>query len=129
MSTSLVAHVYSTAVRSSLLYGCHMVKISKSDLALLNKTQANHIRSALGLRSYCHIKSILRALDTIAVSSLELLRTNLRSTSATSAFYHHLLSCCNHLTQNMLMTRAITCFIIWPHSIPESYWGTSNHMT
>ena len=135
MSTSLVAHVYSTAVRSSLLYGCHTVKMSKSDLVLLNKTQANHIRSALGLRSYCHIKSILRALginlisDTIAVSSLELLRTNLRSMSATSAFYLHLLSCCNHLTQNTLVTRAITCFIIWPHYIPESYWGTSNHMT
>ena len=115
MSTSLVAHVYSTSVRSSLLYGRHTVKLSQSDLALLNKTQANHIRSALGLRTYCHIKPVLQALginlisDTIAVSSLELLRTNLRSTSATSAFYHHLLRCGNHLTKNTLVTRAVAC--------------------
>ena len=75
--------------QSSLYFLRGSGKTAQSDLALLNKTQVNHIRSALGLRTYCHIKPVLQALginlfsDTIVVSSLELLQTNLRSTSAT----------------------------------------------
>ena len=51
-------NIYNTAVRSGLVYGCHTIYLSRLDLIKLNKAQAKYVRTALGLRSYCHVKPV-----------------------------------------------------------------------
>ena len=91
-------HIYTTAVRSALTYGCASVHLSNKDLALLNCTQAKHIKSILGLNYNVHSNPLLQAIgiksiaDHMVLQSLEQLKANILSTSA-RAFYLNLLKC------------------------------------
>jgi hypothetical protein len=113
VSPYLAAHVYSTAVRSGLMYGCHTINLSISDLTILMKAQAKYMRAVLGLRPFCHITPVLPVFGinkisaTIAISLLDLLRTNLRSSSATAGFYQYLLQGDPHLHCKTLVSRAL----------------------
>ena len=62
ISPRLTAHIYTTAVRSGLVYGCNTINMTQRDLIQLNKAQAKYIRTALGLSQFSHIKPVLQAL-------------------------------------------------------------------
>ena len=115
ISPRLTAHIYTTAVRSGLVYGCNTINMTQRDLIQLNKAQAKYIRTALGLSRFSHIKPVLQALriqqvsDSIAVSSLELLRSNLRSSSSASVFYRYLMWSGSGAICNTLLYRAVQC--------------------
>ena len=55
-------HVYKTAVRPGLLYGSEAIHMSKKSLNLLDKSQAKHVKTILGLSHSCHSTSLLHAL-------------------------------------------------------------------
>ena len=69
-----VGKFYTTRILVRFVYGCHAIHLSQLDLIKLNKAQAKYVRTALGLRSYCHVKPVLQALgikqisDSIALS-------------------------------------------------------------
>ena len=111
----MTAHIYTTAVRSGLVYGCNTINMTQRDLIQLNKAQAKYICTALGLSRFSHIKPVLQALgiqqvsDSIAVSSLELLRSNLRSSSSASVFYKYLMRSGSGAICNTLLYRAVQC--------------------
>ena len=48
------AHVYQTAVRCGLLYGCSSIYMNKSGLLELDKTQGKYLKSMLGIGYNCH---------------------------------------------------------------------------
>ena len=110
VSPRLAAHIYNTAVRSGMVYGCHAIHLSQLDLIKLNKAQAKYVRTALGLRSYCHVKPVLQALgikqisDSIALSCIDLLRVNLRS-----GFYKYLFQCDSRRVHHTLVSRVMDC--------------------
>ena len=90
-------HMYSTLVRSALLYGCQSIHMTNKDLIKLDKIQAKYIKTFLGLSHFCHTKPLLKAIgikpisESISVSSLELFRAHVRSSSASFDFYSDLL--------------------------------------
>ena len=75
------------------------VHLSNKDLALLNCTQAKHIKSILGLNYNVHSNPLSQAIgiesiaDHMVLQSLEQLKANILSTSASRAFYLYLLKC------------------------------------
>ena len=50
VSPNTAIHIYSTAVRSCLTYGCSAVNISKTKIKELDKIQGKHIKCILGLK-------------------------------------------------------------------------------
>ena len=63
----------------------------------LDKIQAKYIKTFLGLSHFCHTKPLLKAIgikpisESISMSSLELFRAHVRSSSASFDFYSDLL--------------------------------------
>ena len=64
----LTSHIYTTAVRSGLVYGCNTINMTQRDIIQLNKAQAKYFRTALGLSPFSHIKPVLQALGIQQVS-------------------------------------------------------------
>ena len=93
LSPFVSAHVYNIAIRSGLLYGCNSLYLSKSNLLDIDKLQGKLLKAILGLPTRCHTTPILQALginscaSTVTLSSLDLLKTCLSSSSATASFY------------------------------------------
>ena len=73
--------------------------MSNTDISFLHKTQAKHLKSTLGLSYHCRTTPLLKATginfisDTVLISTLDMVRSNLLSPSATSSFYSFLLKC------------------------------------
>ena len=112
MDYLLSAHVYDIAIHSGLLYGCNFLYLSKSNLLDIDKLQGNLLKAIRGLPTRCHTSPILQALgidscaSTVTLSSLDLLKTCLASSSATASFYRFLLSCENKCAVKTLTGRA-----------------------
>ena len=83
-------HIYGTAVRIGLVYGCESIYMNKKSLKLLDT--AKHLKAILGLNSFTQ-KPLLKAIgidfisNSVLISSLELFRMNILSSSAKSDFY------------------------------------------
>jgi len=104
--------IYTTGVRTVLIYGCESVHICKSKLKELEKTQGKLVKSVLGLTKHSHNTPILQALNvdsiskTIGVSSLNLLRSCLLYSSNATRFYSRLLYCDHKYSEKTLVGRA-----------------------
>ena len=109
------AHVYQTAVRCGLLYGCSSIYMNKSGLLELDKTQGKHLKSMLGIgyTCNCHTTPLLQALGiapcsvTVKVSSLDLLKSSLSSSSVAGPFYGFMLNCDMLKSRKTVAGRAI----------------------
>ena len=92
----VAVHIYKTAVRSGLLYGCSSISLSKSNADMLERTQGKHIKTILGLNYNTHSTKLLQAIGTATVkhsiqaSSLDLVASCLYSSSAARPFYFYL---------------------------------------
>jgi hypothetical protein len=108
LSPAASAHVFNVAVRTSLLYGCNSVYLSKANLIDLDKTQGKLVKAMLGLPSNCHSSPILHALGidrcsvSVAVASMDLLKNCLASSSSTASFYQFLLTCERNYTKTLV---------------------------
>ena len=97
VSPNTAIHIYSTAVRSCLTYGCSAVNISKTKIKELDKIQGKHIKCILGLKYNTRTTPLLEAINLSLVSktvesmSLDLLRKCMVSDSQTHKFYFHML--------------------------------------
>jgi hypothetical protein len=97
LSPLLSFHVYDTAVKSCLLYGCSNVYLCKKDLHTLESTRCKHLKAILGIGYSTHSTPILQAINQcpienqIKVTSLDLLRSCLLSDTSASQFYLHLI--------------------------------------
>ena len=91
-------HIYNTAVRSGIVYGCSSIYMSKKNLKTLETAQAKHIKSILGVGYRTHTTPILCAIgiptvsQSVSIATLDLLRANVLSDSSTSKFYTFLLT-------------------------------------
>ena len=47
VSPTTAFHIYTTAVRSGLAYGCQSIYMSNTDISFLHKTQAKHLKSTI----------------------------------------------------------------------------------
>ena len=113
-------HIYTTAVQSTLTYGCASVNISKSNLKQLDTIHGKCVKAILGV-SYCsRTTPLLQALNldsvtkTVQKQSLDLLKCCLTSDSITQNFYCHIYKIWNtdkkHLLCNTLLHRVLsTC--------------------
>ena len=102
-----------------LLYACHYVHLSQGSLKELDVLQAKMVKSYMGLQTSAHSTPLLKALglltisQSISVSTLELLRSCVLSTSKTGSFYAKQLFCAGKSAHNRtLLGRA--------HKIAES---------
>ena len=111
LSPQISAYIYNTTVRNSLTFGCDSIFITKGNLATLDKLQGKHLKAMLGLSFNCHTTPLLQALGidpcsvSISLSALDLLRSSLSSSAATSNFYGYLLKCKNPKIKNTLIGR------------------------
>ena len=94
-SSEAIAHIWNSAIRPVITYGCQSVYIDKKSVDELDKIQSKLLKSVLGLKSYCRTTPVLNALKmnkistTVEIDELNLLRTMLHSTSRASIFYKH----------------------------------------
>ena len=140
LSPFVSAHVYNIAIRSGLLYGCNSLYISKSNLLDIDKLQGKLLKAIHGLPTRCHTTPILQALGinscaaTVTLSSLDLLKTCLASSSATASFYRFLLSCENKYAVKTMTGRAkVACDLFninfVKYIINDNYvWETKNRL-
>jgi hypothetical protein len=111
LSPETALHIYNTAVRSSMLYGCASMYMNKTSLNVLDKAQAKHIKTVLGLSYYTHTTPLLQATRIESISnsvlsySMDLLRSNILSCSASSKFYCFLLTKKSHCVSKTLVER------------------------
>lgn len=97
VSPKTAVHIYSTAVRPVLTFGCAAIEMTAGNLKRLDKLAAKHAKTMLGLSHSSRTTPLFQALnmDTVThsvnVSSLDLLRSCITSTSATQNFYLHVL--------------------------------------
>ena len=99
-------HIYKTAVRSSLTFGCAAVNISSNNLKALDKVQGKLLKPFLGLKYYTRTTPLLEALNIPSVSksvemiSLDLLKSGLLSSSSTQKLYLHMINTWKHSNIN-----------------------------
>ena len=113
LSPSTSFHVYSMAIRTTLLYGCAAINMNRTNLREIDKTQGKHIKLLLGLPFRSRTGPILQAAnicppsETIQWASLDLLRRCLSSNSVCSDFYYYLLKSAKYgLETKTLLGRA-----------------------
>jgi hypothetical protein len=113
LSPHTAIHIYTTAVRSGLQYGCASIHLTKSDLATLDKTQGKHVKSILGLDYSCHTTPILQALNvqavskSVSVSCIDLLKSCMLSDSAAGKLYIYLMKCDSNFLTKTLIGRSL----------------------
>ena len=108
--------IFKTAVNSTLSYGCHSIHLNRRHLKELDTVQFKLLKCILGLNKFSRSSHVLQALQIIPIStsfqimSLDLLRTCVRSDSATSSFYSYLLCTANknHVNKT-LVGRVLKC--------------------
>ena len=120
VSPETALHIYKTAVRSSLTYGCAAVNISSNNLKVLDKVQGKHLKSILGLKYHSRTTPLLEALNIPSVSksvqmmSLDLLKSCLLSSSSTQKFYLHMINTWKHgnvnCVKNTLLARTLSVY-------------------
>ena len=118
VSPETASHVYQTAVRSSLTYGCAAINISDRNIKLLDSSQGKFVKTILGIPYSSRTTPILQSLfiDPVFISvkksELDLLQQCLLSDSATQSFYHYLFSVWNNgerkLLSNTLLYRVLS---------------------
>ena len=111
-------HIYNTAVRTCLTYGCAAINISPKYLKEIDITQGKHIKSLLGLNYHARTTPLLEAVQiqsiskTIESMTLDLFKTCWLSDSATKQFYGYLLNsyknCDNRYIHNTLFQRCLS---------------------
>ena len=111
-------HVYSTAIRTVLLYGCSSVFVTKPNLKKLDKAQGKYLKSMLGLSYSCHTTPLLQALcipscsTAVLLSSMDLIKSCLSSSSVASTFYRHLLKIDVTKSRRTLIARSHQCCVV-----------------
>ena len=111
LSPEASVYLYSSVIRSSLIYGCDSIWINKSNMIKLDSTQGKIIKKMLGLPYTSHTTPLIQALGILPCSvsilflSLDLLKSCLASESATGDFYRHMLNCDRQKVKNPLMGR------------------------
>ena len=111
VSPETARHIYKTAMRSSLTYGCAAVNISSNKLKVLDKVQSKHLKSLLGLKYYFRKTPLLETLNIPSVSksvqmiSLDVLKSCLLSSSSTQKFYLHMINIWKHVMSIVLKIR------------------------
>ena len=118
VSPETASHVYQTAVRSSLTYGCAAINISDRNLKLLDSSQGKFVKTILGIPYSSRTTPILQSLfiDPVSISvkksEIDLLQQCLLSDSPTQSFYHYLFSVWNNgerkLLSNTLLYRVLS---------------------
>ena len=111
-------HIYNTAVRSTMTYGCSAVHISGKYLKKLDQLQGKIIKSILGIPYSSRTTPLLNALeletvtDSVHKASLDLLKSCLLSDSRTQSFYCNLTGIVNTrykpFVKNTLVDRAMS---------------------
>ena len=107
--------MYSTAIRTVLLYGCSSVFVTKPNLKKLDKAQGKYLKSMLGLSYSCHTTPLLQALcipscsTAVLLSSMDLIKSCLSSSSVASTFYRHLLKIDVTKSRRTLIARSHQC--------------------
>ena len=102
---------------SGLVYGCESIYMNKKSLKLLDTVQAKHLKAILGLNYFTYNKPLLKAIgidfisNSVLISSLELFRMNILSSSATSDFYKFMLKCSPMHSEKSLLDRARSCCV------------------
>ena len=115
LAPQTVLHVYNTAGHPGLLYGSEAIHMSKKSLNLLDKSQAKHVKTILGLSHSCHSTSLLHALslktisETVLQSSLDLFRSSILSTSVSSKLYKLMQQINKMFIPRTLVNRAQDC--------------------
>ena len=106
LSPEASVYLYSSVIRSSLIYGCDSIWINKSNMIKLDSTQGKIIKKMLGLPYTSHTTPLIQALGILPCSvsilflSLDLLKSCLASESATGDFYRHMLNCDRQKVKN-----------------------------
>ena len=92
VSPSVSTKIFDVGVRTVLTYGCHSLHISRRSLKQLETAQGKLVKAFLGLHKFSRTSPLLRALkiptaaESIALSSLKLLRSCILHTSNATAF-------------------------------------------
>lgn len=101
LAPETVTHLWSAAVRPVLLYGSHCTYLKPSAVREMQKTQAQLLKVALGVRKHCHSSMLMDALKLedvqtlINIARLRTLKSAIQSESRASNFFAFCL--CQHL--------------------------------
>jgi exonuclease III len=63
LAPEVIRHLWMAALRPVLLYGSHCIRLPKSSLELLQRTQGQLLKISLGVKKWCHHSPLLSALD------------------------------------------------------------------
>ncbi len=97
VNPSTMAHIFNTAIRPTMMYGCSNINLETRDMIELDKQFAALVKSALGLPKWCRNRTLLSSLGIKSISAgivssqLSILKSAITGTSRARHFYRYLL--------------------------------------
>jgi hypothetical protein len=98
-SPETVSHIYHTAVQPVLSYGLECIYQDRGTLQKIETTQNKFLKSALGIKSYCKISPLLKALKLdristiVEIKKMSLFKSMFHSNSRSHILCKYLLKC------------------------------------